>query len=110
MNNSISLVVFPTKNLDKAKTFFNKFLGAEPYADSAYYVGYRDGALEVGLDPNGQAVISYIDVEDISSVIKELETVGAEVHMQPKDVGSGLMVAQVKDSDGNILGLRQKPK
>ncbi len=110
MANPIKLIVFPVKDLDKAKTFYSTFLGVEPYVDGAYYVGYKIGDQEVGLDPNGQNVVSYIDVEDIQSSLKELVAAGAAVHMDIKNVGGGLLVAQVKDADGNILGLRQQSK
>jgi predicted enzyme related to lactoylglutathione lyase len=110
MTNTISLIVFPAKDLDKAKTFYSAFLGVEPYADTPYYVGYKVGELEVGLDPRGEAVVSYTGVEDIESALKELQAAGAELHMEPKDVGGGLLIAQVKDADGNTLGLRQQPK
>lgn len=110
MANPIKLIVFPVKDLDKAKTLYNTFLGVEPYVDGAYYVGYKVGDQEVGLDPNGQNVVSYIEVEDIQSSLKELVATGATVHMDVKNVGGGLLVAQVKDADGNMLGLRQQPK
>jgi predicted enzyme related to lactoylglutathione lyase len=32
--------------------------------------------------------------------------VGAEVVQDVKEVGDGLLIAQVKDADGNIIGLR----
>ena len=110
MANPITLIVYPAKDLSKAKTLYAKFLGTEPYYEGAYYVGYKVGDLEVGLDPNGQAVICYIDVEDIQSSLKELQAAGAELHADTKNVGGGLLIAQVKDVDGNILGLRQQPK
>ena len=109
MPKTIKLIVFPIKDLAKAKTFYNAFLGTEPYVDSAYYVGYKVGDLEVGLDPHGQEVVSYIEVDDIQGSIKELQAAGAELHMDAKNVGGGLMVAQVKDVDGNVVGLRQQP-
>jgi predicted enzyme related to lactoylglutathione lyase len=104
------LIVFPVKDIEKAKSFYSAFLNTEPYADTAYYVGYRAGDLEIGLDPNGQDVVTYIDVDDIPAAIQQLTAAGAEVHSEAKDVGGGLQVAQVKDADGNILGLRQQPK
>lgn len=110
MTNPITLIVFPVRDIEKAKAFYQTFLGVEPYADSAYYVGYKVGNLEVGLDPNVQQVVSYIDTEDIRASIKELESAGATVHMDVKDVGAGLLVAQVKSADGAILGLRQRAK
>jgi predicted enzyme related to lactoylglutathione lyase len=107
MANNIQLIVFPVKDVDKAKKFYNKFLGTEPYVDSAYYVGYKIDDLEVGLDPNGKAVVSYIDVDDIEVSLKTLEDAGAEVVMGSKDVGRGLLIARV-EIDGNVMGLRQQ--
>lgn len=109
MANNIQLIVFPVKDTDKAKKFYGAFLGTEPYVDGAYYVGYKVGDIEVGLDPNGKAVISYIDTDDIKASLKTLQAAGAEVVMEPKDVGGGLLVAQVKDADGNVVGFRQQP-
>jgi predicted enzyme related to lactoylglutathione lyase len=110
MANAIKLIVFPVKDLEKAKNFYTTYLGTEPYADSAYYVGYRMDGPEVGLDPNGTAVVSYVDTDDIEASIKSLQDAGAEVVMGSKDVGGGLLVAQVKDTDGNVVGFRQQPK
>jgi predicted enzyme related to lactoylglutathione lyase len=110
MAQNIKLIVYPVKDLEAAKTLYGKFLGVEPYADGAYYVGYKLDNLEVGLDPNGQAVIGYIDVDDIKAYMQTLLDAGATMHQDIKDVGEGLLIAQVKDADGNVLGLRQSPK
>jgi predicted enzyme related to lactoylglutathione lyase len=108
----IKLIVYSVKDLNAAKKLFSAFLGSEPYADTAYYVGYRVGDLEVGLDPNAQAQgsgnpISYVDTADIKASITSLVEAGAEVVVEPMDVGGGLLVARLKDADGNFLGLRQ---
>ena len=110
MAQTIKLIVYPAKDLEGAKALFGKFLGVEPYAAGAYYVGYRLNDLEVGLDPNGQAVIAYIDVADIKATLKTLLEAGATMHQDIKDVGRGLLIAQVKDANGNVLGLRHSPK
>jgi predicted enzyme related to lactoylglutathione lyase len=110
MANTIQLIVFPVKDLDKAKKFYSTFLGTEPYVDGAWYVGYKVGDIEVGLDPNGTAVVSYTDSDDIEASIQTLTAAGAEIVMDPKDVGGGLLVAQVKDIDGNVVGFRQQSK
>jgi predicted enzyme related to lactoylglutathione lyase len=110
MASTIQLIVFPVKDLEKAKNFYTTYLGVEPYVDSAYYVGYKLDGLEVGLDPNGTAVVSYIDTGDIEVSLKTLKDAGAEVVMDSKDVGGGLIVAQIKDTDGNVVGFRQQPK
>ncbi|MGZ6005692.1 MAG: VOC family protein [Candidatus Saccharimonadales bacterium] len=109
MANNIPLIVYPAKDLEKTKKFFNTYLATEPYVDGEYYVGYEIEDREVGLDPNGNAVISYIDTDDIENSLKTLQGADAKVVMEPKNVGGGLMVAQV-EIDGNVLGLRQQPK
>jgi predicted enzyme related to lactoylglutathione lyase len=110
MAQNIKLIVYPVKDLEEAKTLYGKFLGVEPYVDEPYYVGYRLNDLEVGLDPNGQAVIGYIDVTDIKGYLQTLLDAGATMHQDIKDVGGGLLIAQVKDANGNVLGLRQSPQ
>lgn len=111
MAQEIKLLVYSVKDLEKAKKFYSKFLGVEPYADSPYYVGFKTGELEVGLDPNSKSPgpIGYIDVKDIAIYLRELVDSGAEILQDIRDVGQGLLIAQVKDADGNILGLRQSP-
>jgi len=110
MARTINLIVYPVHDVEKAKAFYAKFLDAEPYAESPYYVGYRVGDQEVGLDPNsGVGPIAYTDVTDIRSSLQAMIDVGAEVVQDVHDVARGLLIAQVKDADGNVVGLRQQP-
>ena len=110
MDQNIKLLVYPVTDVEIAKTFYSKFLAVEPYVDSPYYVGYQVGDLEVGLDPNSTVgPIGYIDVVDIHASLKEMTEAGAEIVQDIKDVGNGLLIAQLKDTDGNVVGLRQQP-
>ncbi len=109
MANNIKLIVYPAKDVAKAKKFFSTYLGTEPYVDGEWYAGYKVGDMEVGIDPNGTAVIAYTDTDDIQASLETLKSAGATVVMEPKDVGGGLLVAQV-ELDGNVLGLRQPAK
>jgi predicted enzyme related to lactoylglutathione lyase len=106
MAQNIKLIVYPAKDLEGTKALYSKFLGVKPYVDGPYYVGYKLGNLEVGLDPHGQAVICYIDVTDIKKSLQTLVDAGAVVQQDIRDVGGGLLVAQIKDANGNTLGLR----
>ena len=54
--------------------------------------------------------IAYADVEDIKSSLQAMIEVGAMIVQDVKDVGGGLLIAQVKDADGNVVGLRQQSK
>ena len=109
MARNIKLLVYPVKDVEKAKAFYGKFLDVEPYVEGPYYVGYRVGDQEVGLDPNSKiGPIAYTDVSDIRSSLHAMVRVGAEVVQDVKEVGGGLLTAQVKDVDGNVVGLRQQ--
>ena len=104
----VALLVYPTSDPEKSKTLFKAFLGVDPYVDESYYIGFRVGDQEIGLDPNASGgPIGYVDTTDIQSSLKALVEAGAEVVQDVMDVGGGLLVARLKDADGNFLGLRQ---
>ena len=48
MNQGIRTVIYPVKDIAQAKTLYSKLLGVEPYADEAYYVGFKVGDQEIG--------------------------------------------------------------
>ena len=104
------LVVFPASDLANEKAFFTALVGAEPYADGDYYVGYRVDDVEVGLDPNAHqnGPIVYWDTDDIAASLKQLTSAGASERDAARDVGGGMLVATVTDTSGNVIGLRQK--
>ena len=107
--NKVSLIVYPARELTVARKIFSRFLGVEPYVDGPYYVGYKAGDMEIGLDPNAQneGPITYIDVSDIKSALQEIIASGATLQQDIKKVGGRLLIAAVKDKDGNTLGFRQ---
>ena len=114
MNQGIRTVIYPVKDLAQAKTLYSKLLGVEPYGDEAYYVGFRVGDQEIGLDPNGHkqgmtGPIDYWQVNDIKKSLQLSLAAGAQVQQEVKDVGGGKLIAWVKDADGNITGLVQSP-
>jgi predicted enzyme related to lactoylglutathione lyase len=114
MNQGIGLFVYPVKDIARAKTLYSKFLGVEPYADAVYYVGFRVGDQEIGLDPNGHnkgmtGPVGYRYVDDIKESLQLLLDAGAQVQEEVKDVGGGKLIASVKDADSNIIGLVQSP-
>jgi catechol 2,3-dioxygenase-like lactoylglutathione lyase family enzyme len=41
MNQGIRTILYPVKDLAKAKALYSKLLGIEPIADQAYYVGFQ---------------------------------------------------------------------
>src|SRR5919197_1483692 len=114
MTSGLSVVVYPVKDLDQAKQLYAKLLGVAPYVDQPYYVGFRVGDQEVGLDPNGHSQgltgpIGYWEVDDIHASLKELVDAGGRTRQEPRDVGGGRLVATIADPDGNLTGLVQSP-
>jgi predicted enzyme related to lactoylglutathione lyase len=114
MDSVISTVIYPVKDLDQAKALYGALLGVAPYAEAPYYVGFRVGDQELGLDPNGHqkgisAPVAYVEVDDIRRRLDELVDAGAETQQPITDVGGGKLIASVKDADGNVTGLAQTP-
>ncbi len=114
MVQGFSLVVYPVNDLAQAKRLYSTLLGVEPYADAAYYVGFRVGDQEIGLDPHGHrkgltGPVGYWPVSDIQKSLQLLLEAGAQTQQEVQDVGGGKLIALVKDADGNITGLVQEP-
>ena len=111
MNKGIRTVVYPVKDLARSKAAFRELLGVEPYVDQAYYVGFKIGDQDIGLDPNGhkEGMTAYYHVDDIKKSLKSLVDAGATTVQEIKDVGGGRLIASIKDADGNIIGLIQDP-
>lgn len=111
MNQGIQTVIYPVKDLAKAKAQFTELLGIEPYADSPYYIGFKVGNQDIGLDPNGHqaGVTAYYHVSDIKGSLQKLLDAGAETVEAVKDVGGGRLIGSVKDANGNLIGLLQDP-
>lgn len=109
MNQGVTTIVYPVTDLAAAKAMFAKLLGVEPYADSAYYVGFKIGDQDIGLDPNGhkEGMTAYYHVDDIRQSLQSLVDAGAKVQQEVRDVGGGRLIASVKDANGNIIGLLQ---
>jgi predicted enzyme related to lactoylglutathione lyase len=110
----VSLIVYSAEDMGKAKEFFRELNGGDPYADSPYYIGYKCGDMEIGLVPNtdnrAPTALAYWTVDDIAASVKALVAAGGTVVQDVTDVAQGLLVASVKEPNGNIIGLRQFPK
>jgi predicted enzyme related to lactoylglutathione lyase len=114
MTSGMRTVIYPVKDLAAAKSLYSKLLGTEPYVDTPFYVGFRVGDQELGLDPNGHrqgmtGPVGYWDVDDIDETVKRLAEAGAELQQAIRDVGGGKLVATLTDPDGNVTGLAQSP-
>lgn len=114
MTSGFRTIIYPVKDLAKAKALYGALLGVAPEMDEPYYVGFRVGDQDIGLDPHGHSQgmtgpVGYYDVDDIKGSLELLLEAGAEVQQATRDVGGGKLIATVKDPDGNSIGLIQSP-
>ncbi|MET7684633.1 VOC family protein [Streptomyces sp. NPDC005423] len=114
MTAGVNTIIYPVKDVTRAKALFSALLGVEPYADESYYVGFKAAGQDIGLDPNGHAKgmtgpVPYWTVTDLRGRLAALLDAGAELVQDAKDVGGGKLIAYVKDADGNFIGLGQDP-
>lgn len=49
MTKSIKTIIYPVKDLAKAKILYSELLGVKPSMDEAYYVGFKVDGQDVGL-------------------------------------------------------------
>jgi predicted enzyme related to lactoylglutathione lyase len=114
MASGLQTVIYPVQDIARARGLYSTLLGVAPYVDGPYYVGFRVGEQEIGLDPNGHAQglsgpLAYCHVADIQASLQTLLEAGAQPQRPVSDVGGGKLVATVKDADGNLIGLLQAP-
>jgi predicted enzyme related to lactoylglutathione lyase len=112
MTSGMKTIMYPVKDIAAAKQLYSQLFGVTPYADEAYYVGFKVEGQDVGLDPNGDkrgmtGPVLYCHVDDIKKTFETLIDAGAEVQQQITDVGGGKLIATLKDADGNPIGLLQ---
>ncbi len=113
MIQGLRTVIYPVTDLAKAKAWYSELVGAQPYFDQPFYVGYSVGGFELGLIPDGrpgsQGALAYWGVADAAAEMARLEKMGAKVHEPLKDVGEGIKVAMVYDPFGNLFGIIENP-
>jgi len=109
MNQGIKTIIYPVKDMARAKTRLRTLLGVEPYSDQPYYVGFKVGDQDIGLVPNSPEaeMTAFYHVADIKQSLQSLLDAGSQILREIKDVGGGRLVASVRDPDGNIIGLIQ---
>jgi predicted enzyme related to lactoylglutathione lyase len=112
MTGGINTIIYPVTDLETAKILYSQLLGVRPSMDEAYYVGFDVAGQHVGLDPYGHSSgitgpVGYWHVEDIKASVQALLDAGAQAQQEIRDVGGGKLIAAVKDTDGNVIGLIQ---
>lgn len=108
--------IYHVKDLAKAKEWYSKVLGVQPYFDQPFYVGYNVGGYELGLVPDADSTekhapsaVAYWGVADARAAYQRLIELGAAPQEAVTDVGGGILAGAVYDPFGNVLGLIQNP-
>ena len=109
MNQGVRTIIYPVNDMARAKMQFHTLLGVDPYGDQPYYIGFKVGDQDIGLVPNcpEAGMTAFYHVNDIKQSLQSLLDVGSQILREIQDVGGGRLVASVRDSDGNIIGLIQ---
>ena len=107
--------IYHAPDLAKAKVWYSKILGIDPYFDQPSYVGFNVGGYELGLDPDAcssagtSGIVVYWGVSDANAALKRLLSLGATERTDVQDVGEGIRVATVLDPFGNVFGIIENP-
>jgi predicted enzyme related to lactoylglutathione lyase len=109
MNKGVKTIIYPVKDVNKAKTLFRKLLEVEPYADQSYYVGFKVGDQDIGLVPSNPeaGMTAFYHVDNIKNSLQILLDGGGTVIQDVKNVGGGRLIASIRDKESNIIGLIQ---
>lgn len=115
MFTGLKSVIYPSANLEADTKFWEGITGVKAYFAEAYYVGFKIGDNELGLDPNAAAEgltypVTYWNVKNVVEASRQLIAAGATVFAEPKDVGGGMMLGTFKDPSGNIFGIIDNPE
>ena len=108
----VKTVIYRVDDLQRAKTWYARVFEVDPYFDEPFYVGFRVGGFELGLDPDTTegivgpgGTVAYWGVEAIDEAHARVVGHGGTPVLPVKDVGGGIRVATVADPFGNLIGL-----
>ena len=106
--------LYRMSDLDAGKAWFAQLLGAEPYFDEPFYVGFNVGGYELGLVPIGDdgaegEPVAYWGVPDVDVALAALLDAGATLTEAVTEVGEGIRVAAAREPNGNVVGVIENP-
>src|SRR5262245_14808640 len=109
-------VIYHAPDLQRAKEWYARALGVQPYFDQPFYVGFNVAGYELGLDPDpssatgaGNSATAHWGVADVAAALARLVELGATERMAVQDVGGGIRLASVIDPFGNLFGIIENP-
>lgn len=105
-------LIYPAPNIETAKRWWINVLGKEPYFDDGGYVGFDLAGYELGLNSWSTELkgpITYMGVDDVEAAVVDLQAKGAELLLGPRDVGSGIVLADLLSPQGEVFGVIFNP-
>jgi predicted enzyme related to lactoylglutathione lyase len=105
-------VIHPVADLSAAKQWWTDLLGAGPYFDEPFYVGFEVGGYELGLLPDADpadGALVYWGVDDVDAAVADAVALGGTVHVAASEVGDGIVTATVTSPQGLIVGFIFNP-
>lgn len=116
MLHGLRTTIYAVDDIERAKEWYAKVLGFEPYFDETFYVGFDVGGYELGLSPHeendprsGTGVTVYWGVDNAEKALARLLELGAAENSDVQNVGEGILVATVLDPFGNVFGVIENP-
>jgi predicted enzyme related to lactoylglutathione lyase len=109
----------PVIDLDRATRFYDGLLGVrlrrEVFGGSPMALFPSEHKLSVGgclvkiegRRPSADGPNVYLVVSDLAKSLGRLESVGGELVQPRTDIGEHGHIAQVRDTEGNVIGLHQ---
>ena len=109
-------VIYSVPDLQKAKEWYSEAFHTEPYFDEPTYIGFSIAGYELGLVPSDiEPEVKTANIEtmwgvpNVASEHKRLIDLGCTELNEPTDVGGDIVVSNVKDPWGNVIGLIYNP-
>jgi predicted enzyme related to lactoylglutathione lyase len=108
-----------TTDLERLQRFYTELFGATeaarvPDVGPTLYVGLHIGDTVLGLvsskeaeEGTGQRIFLSVDVENVDSLLEDVESAGGTLLAPPRDMPWGQRVAHTRDPDGNAVNLTQ---
>jgi predicted enzyme related to lactoylglutathione lyase len=108
-------VIYKVRDMNEARSWYERVLGISPYFDEPFYIGFSPGGYELGLVPDmddiadGKDSLAYWGVQDVDVSLAMLKAQGAEVLAEIREVGGGIKTASVVSPMGNVIGIIENP-
>src|SRR5438045_9570709 len=104
-------VIYHVSDLERAKAWYSKAFGVEPYFDESFYVGFNVGGYELGLDPDTKGVapgaggaVAYWGVPNVDAAVQHFTKSGASLEAPVQEVGGDLGGATTAVPFGHLVG------